>query len=587
MDEWDKIDQEFAGEGWRPTGKTEAPASWDSVDALFKKQTSAPAKPRAPIEPPRVNPDQFKGSTLQVGPLDTKIPLPASVAMGLAQIGSGIMDPVLGYKQIFGNATRADADEKKKLDDPLNRGFAGTLNNIVGKALPFTAVPFGVLNYARGAGPILEGALTGASQGALDPVGTGESRARNMAVGAAAGAAAPTAMAVVRGTNRPADAQVERLIQSADREGIPLGLADTTQNKLVRAFKSIADDMPGTAGGNAAQREAQQEAFNRAMGSRWGSPVAKHTPSEVTAARQRMGQEFQDIWSNNNLPYNADLFQRLRAAEARTQFLPENEARRMQNYIQDLENRVQADAKGNLFISGEAAHNFQSMLGAKAPKDGALRNEMGDLRRDILDVFNQSVAGTPYADRLQRVQQQYRAFKTVEPLIRKAEAGMSGRVEGDIPASLVPGAVMKGYPTGNVTDTPFGDLPQIGGRFLADRTERTGGSNRALIQNAGVASLLSAPAWLGAPALTAAGAGAFYGANRAVTSPAIRRLIQDPVVTRAMLANPNTADATRTALQSMVRRSPAPAALAGMGALTSTGGARADGRGSSLDDLEE
>lgn len=99
-----------------------------------------------------------------------------------AGAGKGFSDIGTGIAQIFGNETAKSIDEERRLAAPLVNTGAGKVGEVIGSvaaAAPMMAIPGA--NTAAGA------ALTGAALGGLQPVGTGESRAQNAAVGAALG----------------------------------------------------------------------------------------------------------------------------------------------------------------------------------------------------------------------------------------------------------------------------------------------------------------------------------------------------------------------------------------------------------------
>lgn len=85
----------------------------------------------------------------------------------------------------IGAPTRADIDESRKLDAPLMKTGGGVVGNILGSAalaVPTVAIPGA--NTATGAG------VVGGLMGLAEPVGTGESREKNVAIGTAVGGAA-------------------------------------------------------------------------------------------------------------------------------------------------------------------------------------------------------------------------------------------------------------------------------------------------------------------------------------------------------------------------------------------------------------
>jgi len=101
----------------------------------------------------------------------------------------------------YGLSTRKDIDEAKKIDAPLMNTGAGFTGNLIGNIAafaPIAAIP--------GANTITGGALIGAATGALQPVGTDDSRMMNSTTGGLFGAALP---AVVSGAKAAKAALVE------------------------------------------------------------------------------------------------------------------------------------------------------------------------------------------------------------------------------------------------------------------------------------------------------------------------------------------------------------------------------------------
>lgn len=580
----DDLDDGFFKQDWRQAGKSNAPKSFEDLDKQFDRQIKSANMTYPKTETDEVKPvdlDMFDKSTLQLGPLDTKIPIPASVARGLAQIGSGMADVPLAGRQIVNRASKEDVEEKRRLDAPLNKGVVGTINNLGGKALPFAAAPYGFIPKAAGAAaPIIEGGLMSAIQGFLEPVGKGESRAQNTALSGAAGTIIPGGTAIAQKLAAP-KAAANPLVQSAIREGIPLGIADTTSNKLIKAFKSIGDDV----GLNNATKDAQQEAFNRAFGKRWGSTASKHTPDVRAADKQRIGKALEDVWGRNDLPYDSNLFGTLRQMEAEADKYPGQVKDTILAHINDLEKKVVQKPNGDLYIPGPTAFQFQSDLFKNFKGgQGALDNEMMKLRGSILDNFNANVSGEDAAiNNLAR--EQYRAFKTGEGAITKSDNMMAGRVPGDVSPADASSAITKNYP--NAVDTPFGDLPQIGQSFLRDTTDRRGGSIRAALQNAGVGNSLllglgtGAGYMAGLPA-AAATTGGLWGANKLLASPAVREALMNDVP-EAMLKNPNGImalmnRATKEGGKNTLRQLPATGALGALGSFRPTTSDDTEGR---------
>lgn len=127
------------------------------------------------------------GSTLQVGPLDTGIPLSQGMTRFLAGAGKGMTDLGRGAGQAVGLVDQQSIKDAQQLDAPLmatGAGKAGAITGTIAAAAPAMLIP--------GANTYTGAALTGAVLGAAQPVAEGDvltGKAKNAAVGGALGVA--------------------------------------------------------------------------------------------------------------------------------------------------------------------------------------------------------------------------------------------------------------------------------------------------------------------------------------------------------------------------------------------------------------
>ena len=364
------------------------------------------------------------------------------------------------------------------------------------------------------------GATGGASAAMVNP--------EDAAKGAAISAAIPVGGKLLGETGkllgkalRPS-AETTAIAQKAQQYGIPLGLGDIAENKAVQATRSILKDAPFSGGMAQGAQEAKQEAFNKAVGATFGAPDKKLTLPVLDAAKDRMGTEFDRIWGNNVLQVDPTLIQKMSDLDTIAQKLPASEGASLQKEIQDIYSRMVPDANGNMEIPGDVANKFQQYLRRRAEGSAGLKNELGDLRQALIQSFNRSVSPVDAAA-LTLNRTQYKAFKTVEPILRSAELGVAGRTAGDVPASLLPGAVNKSYSN---LDVPLADLSQVGSKFLVDRTAQTGGSARAALQNTAIGAALAGGAMTTPWALAAV-----------PSAMAIQKLLQSPGAANALMGN--------------------------------------------------
>lgn len=146
------------------------------ISAAIKKTLAAQSKPNPAKD--------FGGIPLRPFGIDTGVTLPDSLSNSFAGLGKAGTDLVRGLGQMTGFVSRADADATKKADAPLMATTAGKVGNFIGNVIPAAATSF-----IPGANTYTGATLIGAGLGALQPVGTEDSRLLNMGVGAGAGLA--------------------------------------------------------------------------------------------------------------------------------------------------------------------------------------------------------------------------------------------------------------------------------------------------------------------------------------------------------------------------------------------------------------
>ena len=104
-------------------------------------------------------------------------------------MGKAFVDVGRGAGQLFGMGEKSDIDEARRLDAPLMDTGAGVAGNIAGNVAAYAP-----LALVPGANTIAGGAALGALTGAAQPIGEGDSRLANAAIGTMAGAVVPAAI---------------------------------------------------------------------------------------------------------------------------------------------------------------------------------------------------------------------------------------------------------------------------------------------------------------------------------------------------------------------------------------------------------
>lgn len=403
------------------------------------------------------------------------------------------------------------------------RGIGAVAPSLLPKAQPLlAAIQSGGMTapganlLTRTAGGAITGGVTAAAVNPEDAVS-----------GALAGGAMPGAVRALGAVGSAVGRQFRpggesaQLARRAIDMGAPLGIADVAEGKFTKAVRSVLNDAPLTGGIGAAQNDAKQKWFNRAVGEVFDAADDKLTPQVMDTAKKKMGDEFDRIWSNNALKVDNQLLTTLSKTRANASMLPKADRTRILSMLDDLEGQVVQAADGSMVIPGEVANRYQSAIRkASESAQGFLKNDLSTLRKDVIGAFNRSVSADDAAA-LALNQKKYKAFKTVEPLLNKGELGVAGREAGDVPAGLLPGAVLQSYKS-NPSGSPLAELSKIGSKYLVDRSPQTGGSARALIQNSAIGGALGAGMFtnplLAAPVIPAA-----MGLNQLLGAPMLAR----------------------------------------------------------------
>lgn len=137
----------------------------------------------------------------------------------LAGVGQGMLQIPRGLGQLSGAYSQQQIDEMKRQDADLMATGAGGLGSFTGQTAVGLAMPMKVPLISN---PIANRAVVGGLFGAVQPTATGESRAANTAMGAAAGVALPpminaTGRAIAGASNRIAPQATQALSQGVNR----------------------------------------------------------------------------------------------------------------------------------------------------------------------------------------------------------------------------------------------------------------------------------------------------------------------------------------------------------------------------------
>lgn len=256
----------------------------------------------------------------------------------------------------------------------------------------------------------------------------------------------------------PAAAKLASLAR--DQFGIPLRGGQISESPTMNYLDSVMKTKPFS--GMAANDAAQHSAFNRAVAGTLGEDAEKVTPEVMANAKQRLGQNYEDIAAQTTLkfdqPLNAQLGKIVGDAQS---VLQPSEHSIITKQVQGIIDKVE----GGGTINGET---FQSLIRTGSPLDRATKSGdtnvkyyAGQIKSALIDAMGRS-APEDMQTLLKQTNSQYKSMKTIEDLVEKSPTG-------DISPALLMGAVRKSY--GNMAYGGGGnlaDLARIGQRFLKE-----------------------------------------------------------------------------------------------------------------------
>jgi hypothetical protein len=402
---------------------------------------------------------------------------------------------------------RQEAGEVAALEQPLMGTKSGMLGRLAGSVAPMFATPGGAAFGATRAAPYMAAATEGAAFGALQPVAEGESRAANTAIGGGLGVLGQgIAGQVQKAAGKAVDAMspvVRQSIESARAAGIPLNVAQVTNSAPVRALQAASKYLPFAGASKGAK--AQQEAFNRAVGRSFGADAPQLTEDVMKAARNRLSQTFDDIYTRNDVELGPDVVRRMAAIEREAfEDLTQADAQVVRNQL----DKVLREA-GDGILTGQKYQALRSAL-QKAEDGGKIGRLVRKMRNELDDAAAASVSADDAA-RLAQVRSQWANLRTAEDALKQV-SGAAGDIR---PASLYP-LIRKG------ATREMRELAKIGQNVLKEGIGDSGTAQRAMYQNllTGGAGLAAAGAGLGKLVLGGALAG------RALNSNAASKLLQ-------------------------------------------------------------
>ena len=253
---------------------------------------------------------------------------------------------------------------------------------------------------------------TGAAIGALNPVGEGESRGANIALGAGAGVLGKAiAQPIVSQLSRGGRTARELL----EAEGVPLNLAQRTGSNRAQTISGMLDDSILTGNSQAAFKETQLRAFTKAVLRTIGANSDEATPAVMLQAKNGIGGIFNNIARRTNgIRADGELFQGAGGV-----------FRQAQNGLLDDEFRLFERNFKNILGSIDDGRINASRFNSALSDLGKLstRPNIGTYARSLEDVLLDALGRSSPDDiaRLSTARAQWRNLRVIQGAIGKGE----------------------------------------------------------------------------------------------------------------------------------------------------------------------
>ena len=195
-------------------------------------------------------------------------------------------------------------------------------------------------------------------------------------------------------TPLPASPERQALVNALRAEGVPVTAGQATGSNALRYIESHMADLPGSGGAAERASEAQRRAFTTAAMRRTGSNQELATPAALSAQRNALGNQFDQLAARNTLNIDPQFNNELSAAVSDYQSLVPQSQRigAIDNYVQDFANYSAAGGT----IPGDTYNALRSRLARQAESlrvnDPQASNAIRTMRRSLDDAMGRSVS---------------------------------------------------------------------------------------------------------------------------------------------------------------------------------------------------
>lgn len=330
-----------------------------------------------------------------------------------------------------------EVDRQRQIDAPLAQTSGGLAGNITGQ-LGLTFGPQALLAkplvVAGKAAPYINAAIVGGAQGALTPVGTGDSRARNVgsaaiwntggqAAGDIIGAVGPKVGAALR----PKDAD---LYEQGSKIGFELTPGQITNSRWLKYLSSESQNWPGSGASGIADK--QQAAFNNLMLRTVGEQGDVITDDLLKDIRLKNKAMYEGALNGQQIKLDQGSW---KAYQNLRQWMPGRVPAEQIKQFDALMKQYGKDIQGGK-ITGEIYQAIRQELRDMAASEGGKYGEALKQFKGILDDAAERSLPKENLAMYRQADNMYRNFKVIEQSMTR-RAGAKGDILPGTPWSLV------------------------------------------------------------------------------------------------------------------------------------------------------
>lgn len=395
----------------------------------------------------------------------------------------------------------------------------GDTSTTIGRLIPEVAalaIPAGrIAKIPSLLGRVGANSAVGAGLGAIGEADSMGERLTNAGIAAAGGGLGELGGSALRVLGNKVTPEITALYNQAKRFGVELTPAQLSNSPFVQRATNLLRSMPLSGANQAWERQVGQ--FNQAVSREFGENAPKITPDVFASAKSRIGQEFEQLSARSKLNITDGLMERLGGLQQEAAaFADEGTVRAVGSAI----DRIFRQSKDGV-LPGQAYKSLDSTLGKIMASGGEKSFYIGQVRDAIREAMDESIEPA-MRQAWQQARGQYKALKTVEPLVAKSADGSISppQLMGRVTANNAGKSAMASGRGGNL-----GDLARLGQAMKSPSSSGT-------TENSLIAQLGNPLLWPVVAARTALGA----TAGRAANSNMLARLMADPQ-TRSTVVN--------------------------------------------------